>query len=319
LFPFYEADNPWEKVVYRVINVALGCVIGTLGSILVLPGSTTILLHERVLKQCTLAGEASEAVLRSSADLFSGHMTPIEISEELLETRRSRKRRLRGSLLRKNFLRVNKAIIEEGSSEVALEKYESAIKDWREPKGLFPLSRFVPFQYIMNSSKDAFRVSCASPLSRSLRIQTTVVLLDGIIRNDPQYSFDQDILTTLTEIGTLIRKSAKEFLLERLALMRQGIVQIMASFVADVEALIGSKSCANQGRPRAKRSSIVRGRRSSWCESTGRRGKRNSIICEDGSNRHTLLFLQLVEHLALHCIALCDSWTEIEELASAEA
>jgi hypothetical protein len=40
-------------------------------------------------------------------------------------------------------------------------------------------------------------------------VQTTVVLIDGIIRNDPPQSFDDDLIPIFTEMGTLIRKMFK--------------------------------------------------------------------------------------------------------------
>ena len=303
IFPFYQADEPWQKAVSRVMNVAIGSIIGTVGSVVVLPRSTGELLLKRIQSQCQLAGEAAEAILMASADVFGGEIAPISFSEELQPTKQQRK--LRRSLLRKSFRRVNQAIIEEGN-DIALEKYESAIKEWRVTKGLFSLLRYDPFHYFMESNDD-FKHGCAVTLGRALRVQTTVVLMDGIIRNDPHHCFAEDLISTLTEMGTLTRKmlnispesdtseAAKELLMERLVLVRAAVGKLSHT-VTDTEAVIVSRKSVGSNAH-----------------------KRRSIVCDDGSNRHNLLFLQLVEHLALRCIALYDSWVEVEELPAAES
>jgi hypothetical protein len=69
-------------------------------------------------------------------------------------------------------------------------------------------------------------------LGRSLRVQTTIVLMDGIIRNYPSQCFDDETLAVFTEMGTIIRKmlsissegedgeAVKDLLVERLAFIR---------------------------------------------------------------------------------------------------
>jgi hypothetical protein len=136
IFPFMETGrmDPWKKAAMRVLNVIIGSVVGTVGSVIVLPRSTTVLMQQKIIKQCQLAGEASEAVLHvAPADVFSGNMKPLSFSVELQEDKTTRRRRLRNSLLRKSFRRVNKAIIDEGN-DVAIEKYESAILKSGEPQ-----------------------------------------------------------------------------------------------------------------------------------------------------------------------------------------
>jgi hypothetical protein len=110
-------------------------------------------------------------------------------------------------------------------------------------------------------------------------------------------------------MGTLLRKmlnfaaeteeseAAKELLIERLALVPHLITQ--------------------RGHVVTERQDVVVNRRSSLYNNT--RTRQTSIICEDGSNRNALLFLQLVEQLALRCIALHDSWTKVEDLSVAAA
>jgi hypothetical protein len=131
--------------------------------------------------------------------------------------------------------------------------------------------------------------------------------MDGIVRNDPCHFFDHDSLSLFTEMGTLLRKmlktsaeteeseAAKELLIERLALVRNLISQ-RARVVTETQAFVVSRSSLYSNARR-----------------------RTSIICEDGSNRNALLFLQLVEHLAIRSIALQESWMKVEEPSAAKA
>jgi len=369
LFPFLEQDNPWQKAVYRIINVALGCIIGCVGSILVLPRSTTNMLYQRIQKQCILAGFSSEAVLHGAADVLSGDVIPQGMSDELMMAssfnkwdstsagmslshngnsnsdlstgyeRRGLLDSIRVSALHKSFYRVHKEMLLEVPSmtpmDVVLEKYESAIRDWKGTKELFSLFQYDPFQYIVPPSQN-FQDGCANILSRSLRIQTTVVLLDGIVRNDPQHFLDEKLHALLTEMGTLIRKmlavprqytntddnvgdgdmeaagasscactsndTAKDRLLERFYWFRF-LVNQMASDMIQREALMDSI---------ASIPSMMN--RHGLGEGGNDRNKRRSIAVNDGGKHFALLFLQLVEHLVLRSISLYDSWLEMEEL-----
>lgn len=82
MVPFCEDKNPrWLVSVYRVANVIVGCLIGALGSIVILPRSASSILRERIARQVKLAGESSEAVLHAAADAFSGEMAPLALRE----------------------------------------------------------------------------------------------------------------------------------------------------------------------------------------------------------------------------------------------
>jgi hypothetical protein len=84
LFPFLEQQDPWNKAYFRILNVTIGCFIAAIGSMLILPRSTTDMLLQRIQKQCQWAGESSEAVLHAAADVFSGDLVPQTGSEEML-------------------------------------------------------------------------------------------------------------------------------------------------------------------------------------------------------------------------------------------
>lgn len=312
IFPFQEAaDDLWQKAVYRVINVAIGSFLGTVGSVMILPRSTNSLMYQRINKQCQLAGQASEAILLAAVDVFTGHHKETFSGEE--QQHPSKHQSLPTSPLLTDARRINKAIVDEGF-DVAHEKYESAIKDWRITKGLFSLFTYDPFHYFLPFRKE-IQNRCAVCLERALRVQTTVVLMDGVIRNEPQgYWFEEDELAIFTEIGSLCRKmlqanqsyedsgtscaaASKELLMERLAAIRE-LSSGVAREVSETEASLMRHSGSSGGDPMSTT-------------------KRHTIIYHGDSRRHALLFLQLVEHLALRCMSLHDSWREAQAAPAA--
>jgi len=250
---------------------------------------------------------------------------------ELPIRRRDRINRLH---CRRSFRAVNKDKVYDGGN-VALEKYESAIKDWRVTKALYPLLRYDPFALLRGFQPFALRsahinsefyTETANTLARALRIQTTVVLLDGMIRNDPKQSFSEDHLTMFAEIGTLIRymltvplnhansASASRDLLERLTDLRRCIVDVAAAVAAekiednnsllrDVE--LGSISSDIFDDDHATKAKLLR-------LDSGASGGRCAPKHVKGSNVCALLFLQLVEHLVLRSLRLYQAWKHVE-------
>mmetsp|Transcript_44756 Transcript_44756/g.136577 ORF Transcript_44756/g.136577 Transcript_44756/m.136577 type:complete len:287 (-) Transcript_44756:1116-1976(-) len=109
MLPFSSDTQPkWRKGVWRVLNVITGCILGTVGSVILFPRSTTSIMREKVDKQVRLAGESSQAVLHAAADAFSGHLNPLALTDELLETPAHRRDRMRMSMCRRSFRNVNK-------------------------------------------------------------------------------------------------------------------------------------------------------------------------------------------------------------------
>lgn len=316
LLPFDIKQEPrWLHSMYRVINVIVGCLIGALGSILILPRSTTSILKERISRQVKLAGESSEAVLHASADAFSGEMMPLSLAAEMLESPGTRRSRMRQSLSRKSFRAVNKDVVDE-DGDVALQKYETAIQDWKVTRAVFSIVRYDPFNLISSSETTrAFHTETANTLARALRLQNTVVLLDGIIRNGTKHDFKEVDLILFADIGTLIRRmltvplnrtlsdQAAEELLEKLAQTRFRIVQ-SCSVVGRSSHELPSLDLARSGS----------GTRLSEMESKGTSGQampkhvRGSSVC-------ALLFQQLVEHLALRALGLYRAWKHVEEIS----
>lgn len=210
ILPFYTDEEPkWRKGVWRVINVILGCIIGAIGSVVLFPRSTTSILREKVDKQVKLAGDSSQAVLHAAADAFSGHLNPLALADELLETRMSRRHRHRMSIRRKSFRSVNKSVVKE-DGDLVLSNYVDAINDWKATKALYPVIPYDPLRWfstrLSKDDREKFHLKTARILAQSLRIQTMIVCLDGVIRNDmPGYDFDDDHVDFFAQVGTSIR------------------------------------------------------------------------------------------------------------------
>lgn len=58
--------------------------------------------------------------------------------------------------------------------------------------------------HLCDSEGDEFKKEAAVNLDRAFRVQTTVVLLDGIVRNDGGQHFSAEQLATFSRVGSLI-------------------------------------------------------------------------------------------------------------------
>ena len=85
IMPFSQKEDPkWARACYRVLNVVVGCAVGAVGSIVIIPKSTTHVLYDKAARQVVMAGEAAEAVMSVSADYFSGRIQVNRLADELL-------------------------------------------------------------------------------------------------------------------------------------------------------------------------------------------------------------------------------------------
>ncbi|CAB9510083.1 expressed unknown protein [Seminavis robusta] len=349
LFPFLKQEDPWKKAVWRIINVAMGVFIAAVGSMLILPRSTTDMLLQRIQKQCQLAGESSEAVLHAAADVLCKESiadvpkteltttTPVVVSR--MDSQASEQSTeswlgihmwdsIRVSVLRTSFSRVHRDILLHDPTtttlDVVLEKYESAIQDWKDTKSLFSLFWFDPFHYLVPMSPQ-FHEGCATILSRALRVQTTVVLLDGIVRNDPQHlsCLDTDLHALLTEMGTLLRKMlvvprqqhATRDSPSTMTMSTSGILHSnnndMMSGSDDNASIMTTTSTANDFFKEKLLDRLGSFRHSVNQMATKMQGESKT---KPGSRHYALMFLQLVEHLTHRSISLYESWVVMEEL-----
>jgi hypothetical protein len=124
-------------------------------------------------------------VLSTAADHFAGKVVVQGLADELVSAPLE-------TTVRWSLRRVNSGNLSEPSltmaknADVALQKYEDAMEDWKASKMLFPLTRFDPFHMRFDEriyeAKTALNKAIARALARTMRIQTTVVMIDGTSR-----------------------------------------------------------------------------------------------------------------------------------------
>jgi len=323
LLPFASVQpNIWKVGLFRVLNVSIGCCIGAAGSVLLWPRPTLQMLHQKTARQVILAGEAAEAVLHTAVDAFSGKRHIQLLSQELLQTRYNFiTRTVRNSVAGEQQLQSNN-----NPADVALEKYEDAIQDWMASKTLFPLLRFDPFSLLGRQLSTDTAVNdsdIATTLARALRIQTTVVVLDGMIRYDvnSNYNFTDETLQLFTETGTLIRQLLTlpiqpeqssltvQALFEKLEAFRGRTRRAASTLVAHYERDTDNDDAAIldfQNRL------LQRGAQSTRMDDNQGRGLPMYSTMGSSYYSHRLLFFQLVEHLILRVLRLYHQITETE-------
>ena len=291
---------------------------------------------EQIHRQIKLAGEASEAVLHEAADTFSGALECIALAEELLETPLQKSIRLQKQSSRMSFKGVKKDAIGLQGDKV-LETYEAALKDWRVTKGVFGILDYDPFNIgIPSHIQTSFKTETANTLARALRIQTSVVLLDGIIRNDPKNKFSDDDLELFAISGTLISQMlcmpfdsdrsevAAIALTEKLHTIRQLIVTNSSHVAMNPSERelpkVQSKETFDKFVHRVSTSNDSYPMDDVDCPY---HNNNNDILNDDprmipkfvaGSHVCALLFLQLVEHMILRSLQLYNSWKKVEDI-----
>jgi hypothetical protein len=323
MLPFgLDKDPKWELGVWRVCNVIVGCLLGALGSIFVWPKSTMAVLHEKTARQVKLAGEASEAVLHMAADYFAGKVDVNRLADELMAS--PLETRMRWKINRINSGKLSEVSMRSNHADVALKKYEDAIADWKASKMLFPLIKYDPFRLRLgkrpeeNECFSSFNKEIARTLARSLRIQTTIVVLDGMVRNDTEYDFGESDLVVFSETGTFIRQmltlpfqihlnnSAALCLFRCLDDIRRRITQLSDAVSKPDESAAHARYA---GLERFKRSLVSEDDEFLHADDDVGRGIPEFA---SGSNENSLFFLQLVEHLVHRSLRLYQAWKHVE-------
>eukprot|EP00980_Cylindrotheca_fusiformis_P007820 scaffold1669_cov129-Cylindrotheca_fusiformis.AAC.31 len=326
IMPFSMDEDPkWGRAMYRVLNVIVGCGVGALGSILIVPKSTTDVLYAKASRQVGMAGEAADAVMSVSADFFAGRIQVNRLADELLNTPLDSELKWR---LSSSASLSSRNSFDAGATDVALKKYEDAIADWRLSKMLFPLVQYDPFKFKLNAHEamnDVFHTEIARTLARCLRIQTTIVVLDGMVRSDADYDFCAEQLESFSQIGKLIHRmltvplerdasnAAANILFVKLEETRKAIHRISTA-VADSES--GKDDERDEGlkdfrKKLMKRdSTIFETLHTVDGDDMGRGIPANAT----GRDDNTLFFLQLVEHMILRSLRLYQAWTHVESI-----
>ena len=320
MLPFgLDEDPKWHLGVWRICNVIVGCILGAIGSIAVCPRSTSAVLHDKTVRQVKLAGEASEAVLLSAAAALSGRIQVERLAEELLDT-------LPQSQMRWKFNRSDSSLTTKAyniGGDVALTKYEDAIADWKVSKALFPLTKYDPFAVTKAPEKSkAFHTEVARTLARTLRMQTTIVVLDGMIRNEgADYEFDQQHFDLFSASGTLIREmltvplnvsksdEAATQLFRNLEFTRKSIVKLskkVAGVATSPKSVMYKNGMRDFEARLLNRNMNFKSTRMDDDEGLGL--PKYATDCDDNA----LLFLQLVEHLILRSLRLYQAFKHVE-------
>ncbi|CAB9505079.1 expressed unknown protein [Seminavis robusta] len=368
ILPFYSESEPkWRKARWRVTNVIVGCFIGAGLSVSIFPRSTKTIIQHKIKLQLQWAGEAAEAVLHYAADSFSEtayvgsppHVSRVQNHphnlQKSIRERLSDKSRLWKQQDHTNNNTANTANNNENHAEVALAKYESAINQFRIIKTQLNNLTYDPFRFFSSSSSSSssnnnssslelqhYRTHVNNILARALRIQNTVVLLDGIVRNDPKHNFSATHINQLARIGTLIRimlttttthhhdndndnvknEAAFTELKAELVKVRKHILEL-ASVVAHSPREMPAEDYGGQldkgmiGRSNLDLTTMMMissqdddDNDEEQDVSMNDMGGRVAPKHVHGSRVCALLFLQLVEHLALRSIRLYQSWKQ---------
>lgn len=319
LMPFYEEGDYWLTCAsFRVLNVLIGCFLGALISTLVYPRSIVQILQRKMEAQIKLAGEASKAVMHYAADKLAENAyhprgsSPAEpsIRKKITESRRP--------------WRIKGATTSYDIGEEALEKHDSAIQESRVIKSNLEMLNYDPFQFgTPDEVIDSFRSEVANTLARALRIQHTVVLLDGIMRNDPKHDFSESQIKNFADIGTLIGTMLSVPLNDEAADQLLIIMAQVRQYIVKLAAVISAEETSAKGTPHRNLESqssfiylteLVDDDDDSDEDVVGSIRCTNAPATTNGSPLSALLFLQLVEHLALRSVRLYQSWKNCEHL-----
>ena len=322
MLPFaVDADPKWETGVWRVINVVIGCFLGAIGSIIIAPKSTTAVLHDKAARQVKMAGDAAEAVLHTASDFFAGRIEVNRLADDLLET--PLESTIEWKFLRSNSLVSNASEDSTARADIALKKYEEAIADWRLSKMLFPLAQYDPFHVATDRREsNIVQMEIARTLARALRIQTTIVVMDGMVRNDADYDFLPSELVMFAETGTVIKRmltvplhlersdEAAKRLFDILEQTRKHVLRMSTAVSGEHESFgdIRGQGIMDFQRNLLEVPGDIFGTSRTMGDENGRGIPRDVT----GSSDNTLFFLQLVEHLILRSLRLYQAWKHVE-------
>ncbi|KAL3916582.1 MAG: hypothetical protein SGILL_005112 [Bacillariaceae sp.] len=343
LMPFsLDKDPKWQLAVFRVMNVVVGCAVGALTAVAICPKSTMDVLYAKASKQVRMAGEASDAVLEVAAGVFANKVHINRLADELLQTRPMDMDKewkfansVRGSFSSDSSLSASVAstirLTESLHTDTALRKYDETINDWRLSKMLFPMMKYDPFHknWSHGPQAEALHTEIARTLARALRIQTTIVVMDGMIRSEAAYDFDQRQIDSFASTGRLIKtmlslpldrersNPAARLLFDKLEETRKDLIRASNAVCAaaqdeweDMERFESLKDFRSNLLSGAKEQFFDTARYSSKSDDLGR-GLPDKAT---GREQNSLFFLQLLEHLILRSLRLYQAWKHAETI-----
>lgn len=316
MLPFGLEENPkWARGVWRVCNVIVGCVLGALGSVTVCPKSTTDVLHDKTARQVKLAGEAAEAVLHLAADCLAGKVRVTRLADELIQSPLQTTQRWKMKRVLSGLSEASSKLSTD--ADVALRKYEDAIADWNASKSLFPLAKFDPFNAGQSEERKLVQSEIAKTLARAMRFHTTIVVLDGMIRSEADFNFDDSELDhIMDETGTLMRRMltlpfqrendlAAIQIFDKLEDTRAKI-QRLSNAIAHASGVSAEQQQREQEMREFKASLLV-----SDVKNDDDLGRGIPKFASTGVE-NSLFFLQLVEHLILRSLRLFQAWKLVQ-------
>lgn len=357
----------WRKAVYRVVNVSVGCVQNWERSRVsrYCRGQRSKSSSAKMERQIQLAGEASQAVMRSAADRFSSnalcHFYDHNDDDETVPFR------IGPNCAPVCFLHnvhgeMHPGVVLTAKTEETKPcvKHEAAIQESRLVKSQLGVLKYDPFHMTTpDRLVRAFSAEVSNTLALALRIQHTVVLLDGIVRNDPKHDFDEFHIQLFAGVGSLIhdmlalpsnddddkdrrKQQSYEQLKKKLGQIRSCIIEL-SLVVAQSSSEIPSQQLGKLGvgiiGSRHNLASLFLDNSVHGIDDLENGFVAKTVTEEDedpditevdeddqgrrapkfvhGSRVCALLFLQLVEHLALRSVRLYQSWKHCEFLLHA--
>ena len=263
------------------------------------------------------------SVLLTAAEAFSGRIQPQMLSQGILQQGPSN-RKWRFLKRMDTSFSQHPTLHFDVSADDAIEKYENAISDWKATKALFPLIQYDPFSLGRDPEKEkVFMTDMATTLARALRIQSTIVVLDGMVRNDTDCNFTEHQLLLFAEIGRLIHRTltlpliiqssdeAADDLFTKLAEIRRGILDApnqikLAKKSSKTTTIMEHDEGIKEFRNKVLNNSVAMSVRMD--DDLGRGVPKYATSTEGNS----MLFLQLVEHLIVRSLRLYHSWKVTE-------
>jgi hypothetical protein len=152
LLPFYQEEplNAWNVAVFRIIDIVIGGLIGSIASLMVFPVSTRTLIDAKISNSTKQAG-----------------YTALEVLSAI------------GTMGRLPTIVRDKATEDPGHAA-----YRKGMEDIHSIKALFPLLNYDPiFACINKQEKEEVIGNWMENLERIMRVQMNIICLDNLVRN----------------------------------------------------------------------------------------------------------------------------------------
>lgn len=180
LLAFYDtnaAKDAWRVGVFRSVNICIGGILGGVASMLIYPVSTATLIEKKVSKLIKDTGETSRAVLLAAVSDPPPNLVFLARKQQ--------------------------------TEDESHQRYMKCLIEWQKTRQLFDMLSYDPFFQGYSKEKqklvwETFRLR----LGRVLRIQVTLVMLDGLNRGRLHNVKETELLERIgTRLQTLLGSS----------------------------------------------------------------------------------------------------------------